>query len=132
MAKSVNPRGRVRARSQASGKEATRARLADLDARLNAVKSRHAGDETEPSGGRGAALGMAFRLATELVVGILVGGFIGWQLDKWLDTTPLFLLVFFALGFVAGLFNVIRTARAMQLRAGGDAGQDASLEQDGD
>ena len=73
-------------------------------------------------------MGMAFRLATELVAGILVGGFIGWQLDKWLDTTPLFLLVFFALGFVAGLFNVIRTARAMQLRAGGDA----VPEQDGD
>jgi len=124
MAKSVNPRGRVRARSQTSAKEGTRARLADLDVRLNAVKSRHAVDETEPTGGRGAALGMAFRLATELVVGILVGGFIGWQLDKWLDTTPLLLLVFFALGFVAGLFNVIRTARAMQLRAGSDPGSD--------
>jgi len=132
MAKSVNPRGRVRERSQASPKEGTRARLADLNARLNAVKSRHAVDEIEPSGGRGAALGMAFRLATELVAGILVGGFIGWQLDKWLDTTPLFLLVFFALGFAAGIYNVIRTARAMQLRAGGDASQDASLEQDGD
>ena len=126
MAKSVNPRGRARARSPASPKEGTRARLADLNAKLNAAKSRRGGDETEPTGGRGAALGMAFRLATELVAGILVGGFIGWQLDKWLDTTPLFLLVFFALGFVAGLFNVIRTSRAMQLRAGGDAvsGQD--------
>jgi len=124
MAKSINPRGRVRARSQASPKEGTRARLADLNAKLNAAKSRRGGDETEPTGGRGAALGMAFRLATELVAGILVGGFIGWQLDKWLDTTPLFLLVFFALGFVAGLFNVIRTARAMQLRAGGEVDSD--------
>lgn len=124
MAKPVNPRGRARARSQASPKGGTRERLADLDARLNAMKSRHAVDEVEPTGGRGAALGMAFRLATELVAGILVGGFIGWQLDKWLDTTPLFLLVFFALGFAAGLFNVIRTARAMQIRAGGDAGSE--------
>src|SRR6266481_647605 len=40
------------------------------------------------SGRRSTALGMAFRLSTELVVGVGVGGALGWALDRWLGTTP--------------------------------------------
>jgi ATP synthase protein I len=42
-----------------------------------------------------------------------VGGGIGWLLDRWLGTLPLFLLVFFVLGAVAGLLNVFRAAKQM-------------------
>ena len=59
-------------------------------------------------------MGTAFRISSELVVGLLVGGLIGWQLDRWFDTTPVFLLIFFILGAAAGICNVIRTALAMQ------------------
>ena len=62
---------------------------------------------------RGTQLGFAFRLATELVAGFVVGGIIGWLLDDWLGTLPLFLLVFFGLGAAAGILNVVRTAHAM-------------------
>ena len=88
-------------------------RLRDLHGRLGrAEKARQA--EDLPPEQRGTSIGLAFRLATELVAGLVVGGGIGWFLDKWLGTSPIMLLVFFLLGAVAGILNVIRTARQMQ------------------
>ena len=75
--------------------------------------------ETETRG-RGSAIGMAYRLSMELVVGILVGGFIGWWLDKWLSTKPIFLLVMLLLGMIAGVVNMLRTARDMRQVLGVD------------
>ncbi len=63
---------------------------------------------------RSSALGQAFRLATELVVGVGVGIFIGWWLDRLFDTQPVFILIFFVLGIAAGILNVVRTAKTMQ------------------
>lgn len=51
-----------------------------------------------------------FRLSSELIAGVLVGAVIGWGIDKLLSTSPWGLIVFFLLGFVAGVINVMRTA----------------------
>lgn len=51
-----------------------------------------------------------FRLSSELVAGVLVGAVIGWGIDHLLSTSPWGLIVFFLLGFVAGVINVMRTA----------------------
>ncbi len=66
-------------------------------------------DQTE----RGSAMSIAFRLGTDLVAAVLVGTVIGYGLDRWMETSPLMLLVFFALGTAAGITNVFRSARAM-------------------
>ncbi len=62
---------------------------------------------------RGNSIGMAFRLSTELVAGILVGSVMGWSIDKWLGSQPWFFLIFFILGIAAGIINVIKTAKNM-------------------
>ena len=62
---------------------------------------------------RGNSIGLAFRLSTELVSGIVVGSIMGWSLDKWLGPQPWFFLVFFILGIAAGIINVIKTAKNM-------------------
>ena len=62
---------------------------------------------------RGNSIGMAFRLSTELVSGILVGSVMGWSIDKWLGSQPWFFLIFFILGIAAGIINVIKTAKNM-------------------
>jgi len=90
-----------------------RERLDALGNKLNDVKARQGAHEEERSD-RAGALGMAFRVGAEMVVGIAIGGVIGWALDSWLGTAPGFLIVFLLLGCGAGILNAIRSARRMQ------------------
>jgi ATP synthase protein I len=65
-------------------------------------------DESAAKQASGMALG--FRLSSELVAGVLVGGGIGWALDHWLGISPWGLIVFLLCGFAAGVLNVMRSA----------------------
>ncbi|MFM7673042.1 MAG: AtpZ/AtpI family protein [Candidatus Fonsibacter sp.] len=56
-------------------------------------------------------LGIAFKIGTELVAAVFVATLIGWYLDKWLNTKPFFLIAFIILGIIAGIFNVVRSAK---------------------
>ncbi|MGC6475768.1 MAG: AtpZ/AtpI family protein [Parvibaculales bacterium] len=70
--------------------------------------------------GRSSAIGLAYRLSIELVVGIVVGGYLGWWLDGYFGTGPLFLLIMLVLGMAAGVINMLRTSREMNARMGLD------------
>ena len=59
-------------------------------------------------------IGQAFKLSTELVAAVLVGTIIGFILDNWFDTKPWLIIIFFFVGVVAGIFNVIRSAKRLQ------------------
>ena len=59
-------------------------------------------------------MGSAFKLGTELVSAVAIGTIIGFILDSWFDTKPWLIIIFFFLGAIAGMLNVIRTARRMQ------------------
>lgn len=91
---------------------------AALSARLQRLSERLARDQPgRPSDDAGedratTASGYArgFRLSSELVAGVLVGGGIGWLLDRWLGIAPWGLIVFVLLGFGAGVLNVMRSA----------------------
>ena len=63
---------------------------------------------------RGLFMGSAFRLGTELVAAVAVGTIIGFILDNWFDTKPWFIIIFFFMGVIAGILNVIRVAKNMQ------------------
>ena len=63
---------------------------------------------------KGAFMGSAFKLGTELVAAVAVGTIIGFILDSWFDTKPWLIIIFFFLGAAAGMLNVIRTASQMQ------------------
>jgi ATP synthase protein I len=58
------------------------------------------------------------RVATELLAGLLIGGCIGWTVDKWLGTNPWFLIVFFLLGGAAGILNLWRVVSGKGLKIG--------------
>lgn len=91
--------------------------LDQLDARLRAAQEKR-GKRLEGRGGkqdaegrtaRGQGIGLALRIGTELVAGLVVGVAIGLGLDWWLGTKPWFMIVFFILGSAAGIVNVFRT-----------------------
>lgn len=44
----------------------------------------------------------------EFVSAVIVGAVIGIWLDNYFDKFPLFLIIFFVLGSIAGYFNVVR------------------------
>jgi ATP synthase protein I len=98
--------------------ENIRRRLTDLEGKLGRLRDRQSGTSSQADAEeRGAAFGNALRLSTELIAGVAVGGVIGWALDSWLGTEPLFMVVFLFLGAAAGIVNVIRSAKDMQAKA---------------
>ena len=115
MAKTVKGRGADRTRERDVKVPAQDDKLADFDQRLGRARGKRS--DAPDATARGSAMGTAFRISSELVVGLFVGGLIGWQLDKWFDTSPVFLLIFFLLGAAAGIWNVIRVALEMQSNA---------------
>ena len=52
-----------------------------------------------------SSLGIAMRLSSELVAAVFVASVIGYYLDKWLETKPFLLIVFFFLGAITGIFK---------------------------
>jgi len=83
----------------------------DLGARIREARAKRSGEKDQAGQmSRGAGLSLALRLAMELVVGFAVGVGIGIGLDYWLNTSPLFLIIFFFLGAGAGMLNVYRVA----------------------
>ena len=95
-------------------KAAFERRVSDLDARIGVAKSeaRHESTVSDGSSGRGMAYG--FRMASELIGAGAVGGLIGHGLDVWLNTRPWLFLLFFTLGFAAGVMSVMRAYRRFQ------------------
>jgi ATP synthase protein I len=56
----------------------------------------------------GSEMSRGLRAGSEFVAAIVLGAAIGWGLDWLLHTKPLLTILFFLLGGVAGVFNVIR------------------------
>jgi len=97
---------------QQSDEAALTARLRHLGDRLDQHRASHP-TETAPRASPGAdrsALARGLRLSSELVAGVLVGGVIGFMLDRWLGFSPWGFIVFLLLGFAAGMLNLMRAA----------------------
>ena len=116
------------------GEEDERQLRARLDTLSGALAKRRKeslprpGDSGGDSSGKfGAAMGLGLRAASEFAAAIVVGGLIGWQLDVWLGTKPAFLIVFFLLGVVAGIWNVIRVTSPLSRSEPARSGQAAPL-----
>ena len=107
-------------------------RLAALEAEIAALRAAR-----RPRRSAGAdkfnAASLAWRMVTELVVGVLLGAAIGWGIDSVTGTLPLFLIVFTLFGFAAGVRVMIRSGDEVTRRgaaqddaaAGGDNGKPA-------
>ena len=86
----------------------------DFKTRLKIAKKQFLKNNPDESNKRGIFMGSAFRLGTELVAAVVVGTIIGFILDNWFGTKPWFIIIFFFIGVIAGIMNVIRVANNMQ------------------
>jgi ATP synthase protein I len=88
-----------------------------FEQRLSQARGKHGMDAVPPGkdgstsslGAGGNAFGVGVRVGVELLSAMVVALAIGWYLDRWLHTSPLFLVVFVLLGGAAGVANVWRT-----------------------
>ena len=55
-----------------------------------------------------------WRMVTELVVGMLLGAAIGYGIDTFFQTLPIFLIIFSLLGFAAGVKAMMRSAEEIE------------------
>ena len=82
----------------------------EFKTRLKIAKS----DSKKNNENNSSFMGSAFKLGTDLVSAVAVGTIIGFILDGWFGTTPWLIIIFFFLGSIAGIWNVIRAANRMQ------------------
>lgn len=82
-----------------------------FDDRLRLAQERRAEAQPVPApdaAGSASPMGIGVRVGVELVAALAVAVAIGFGLDRWLGTSPWFLVVFVLLGGAAGVANVWR------------------------
>ena len=85
-----------------------------LKTRLEIAKSKILEKELYKNKDKPSPIGVAFSLSTELVSAVAVGTIIGFILDKTFGTKPWLILIFFFVGVIAGIINVVKSAKNMQ------------------
>ena len=88
--------------------------LKEISTRLEIAKKKNTENKNNNNGSNAASFGKAMKISTELVAAVVVGAILGFILDNWFDTKPLLTIIFFIMGVVAGILNVIKSAKKMQ------------------
>lgn len=115
----------IKARENEAGSDADlQARLEKLSHRLDTRRDELSDEERRKAEAAdkslSAATNLGFQALIEFVTAVVVSPLIGWQIDSWLSTKPVFFIIFLFLGMAAGLLNVYR----MAVRPPGRRGQD--------
>ncbi|MGX7704264.1 AtpZ/AtpI family protein [Methylobacterium sp. Gmos1] len=106
-----DPRGKDGTGEGSSPDDDLSARLKRLEMQIDRKRPAAAPDPSSRHGSGGpSSLGIAMRLSTEFVAGVLAGGLLGWGFDRLLGTKPWGLIVLLVLGFGAGIYNVMRVS----------------------
>ena len=99
-------------------------RVRDLDGKLGRVREARAAEQSAGQQSRMSGRGMSygFRMVSELVAAVLVGGVIGYALDYVIGTGRVLFVVFLLVGFIAGIVNLLRTQRKLQAEIDAETG----------
>ena len=88
--------------------------LKEISARLKIAKGKVNNSSIKNKKTNSSNLGSAFKISTEFVATVVVGSIIGFILDNLFGTKPWLIIIFFIIGVIAGMLNVIRSAKLMQ------------------
>ena len=58
--------------------------------------------------------GFGFKISTEIIAALVVGVGIGLIVDKYFNTKPIGLIIFFIFGALAGFLNIYRVMRRIE------------------
>jgi ATP synthase protein I len=108
-----------------------RKRVEEIDAKLKAARAANPKpSQNQPPSNLMSQrqTGVAYRVLVDMIAGLLVGGFLGYWLDRWLGWAPYSLVAGLVLGFAAGVNNAWRAIRAYSKDAAkGDSDGDRRL-----
>jgi len=99
---------------QAPDPDGTRRGVEEMDAKLRAARvanPKPSQNETPSNVMSHRQTGVAYRVLVDMIAGLLVGGFLGYWLDRWLGWAPWSLVTGLVLGFAAGVNNAWRAIR---------------------
>ena len=82
--------------------------------RLEIAKNRISKKNLYNDKDRSSSIGSAFKMSSELISAVAVGTIFGFILDNTFGTKPWLILIFFFVGVIAGIMNVIKSAKKMQ------------------
>jgi len=86
--------------------------IEDIEKRLNSLRRETMGPAENKACGHthsvGALMWLAFNVVSDLIAGVICGLGMGYGIDYFLGTRPVFIAVFLVLGCIAGVVNVVR------------------------
>src|SRR3954470_3295527 len=100
--------------------EGAQRRVEEIDAQLRAARVAHPKpSHNEPPSNQMSQrqTGVAYRILVDMIAGLLVGGFLGYWLDRWQGWAPYALIGCLILGFAAGVNNAWRAIRVFSDQA---------------
>ena len=103
----------------------TRQRVEEMEAKLKAARAanpRPSHNEPPSNVMSQRQTGVAYRILVDMIAGLLVGGFLGYWLDRWQGWAPYSLVIGLVVGFAAGVNNAWRAIRQYSKEAA--AGED--------
>ncbi len=103
----------------------------EFDAKLEKLSARGSSPRGERRWG-GRALSQGMQAGIDILVGLVGGVLIGFGLDDWFGTRPLFLIVFFVFGSAAGIRNALRDLRRAGSPEAGTPPEDAETRSKGE
>ena len=88
--------------------------LKEISDRLKIAKNKVNDSSIKDKKLNASYIGVAFKISTEFVAAVVVGTTIGFILDNLFGTKPWLIIIFFIIGALAGIINIIRAAKNMQ------------------
>ena len=85
--------------------------LDNLSKKIDNIKTENMNEDNDKTNRKHTGFAHAFKIVSELFANILVGGSIGWTLDYFLNTKPIFLILFLIIGFISGIYTSYKSSK---------------------
>ena len=85
--------------------------LNNLSKKLDNIRAEKTNEDYNKQNNKFTGFAHAFKIVSELFANILVGGSIGWTLDYFFNTKPIFMILFLIIGFISGIYTSYKSSK---------------------